>query len=78
VVLAVAASDLLEVIWVSLAAGIGITLAFSLVVLGSARSTEARRSGHSAASTAYAVLAGAALVGFAAAVVLGVNIMLSK
>jgi MFS superfamily sulfate permease-like transporter len=77
-VLAVSASDLLEVVWVSALAGVGITLAFSLVVLGGGRSTEARRGGRDAAATAYAVLAGLAFVAFAAGVVFGVHVMLSK
>ena len=36
---------ILEVIWVSLVAGIGATVLFSLVVFGSSRAAEARRTG---------------------------------
>ena len=42
------------------------------------RSGEARRTGHSGAATAYAALAVAMFALFAAAVVFGVHIMLSK
>jgi hypothetical protein len=70
--------QLLEVVWVSLLAGVGITTAYSLIVLGSARSLQARRSGHAAASVAYAGLAALMFLLFAAAVVYGVHIMLSK
>jgi hypothetical protein len=71
-------SHLLEVIWVSLVAGVFVTVAFSFVVLGSARSGEARRAGNGGAALAYAGLAVVAFLAFAAAVVFGVNVMLSK
>jgi hypothetical protein len=75
---AVEVSDLLEVVWVSLVAGVGVTLTFSLVVLGGGRSAEARRTGRDRVANSYAVLATIAFVLFAAGVVYGVNIMLSK
>jgi hypothetical protein len=75
---AIDVGELLEVVWVSVLAGVGITGAFSLVVYGAGRSGEARRAGHSGAATAYATLAVAMFALFAAAVVLGVHIMLSK
>ena len=75
---AVHVGDLLEVVWVSLLAGVGVTLTFSLVVLGSARSAEARRTGHAAAAIGYATLAGLAFLVFAVGLVVGVNIMLAK
>ena len=75
---AVELSQLLEVVWVSLAAGVGITTAYSLVVYGSGRSIRAQRDGRRTAAAAYAALAGLSLVLFALAVVLGVHIMLSK
>jgi hypothetical protein len=71
-------SHLLEVVAVSLGAGVAMTVTFSLVVLGSGRSDSARRGGRTTAATAYAVLAVLALVIFLAGVVLGVNVMLSK
>jgi MFS superfamily sulfate permease-like transporter len=72
------AGQLFEVVWVSLLAGVGVTAAFSLVVLGGARSSEARRAGNSGAATAYAALAITMFALFAAGVVFGVHIMLSK
>jgi hypothetical protein len=71
-------SELAQVVWVSLLAGVGVILLFALVVLGSARSAEARRAGHDAAATAYAGAALLAFLVFAAVVVLGVQIMLAK
>jgi hypothetical protein len=71
-------SHLVEVVWVSIAAGIFVTVAFSFVVLGVARSAEARRTGSGGMALAFGALAVLALIGFAAAVVFGVNTMLTK
>ena len=70
--------QIVEVIWVSLAAGFGITAAYSFVVLGTARSAAARRSKHTGAAIAYGALAAVFLILFFGLVVLGVQIMLSK
>jgi hypothetical protein len=75
---AVDAAGLLEVVWVSLVAGVGVTLTFSLVVLGGARSAAARREGRDGHAVVYGGLAALALLLFATGVVFGVNIMLSK
>jgi hypothetical protein len=75
---AVSAGELVEVMWVSLVAGIGVTLTFSLVVLGGTRYATARREGRGGEALAYGGLAAAALVVFVAGVVFGVNIMVSK
>jgi hypothetical protein len=70
--------QLVEVVWVSLLAGVGITAAYSLVVLGSARSLQARRAGQPAAAVAYAGVAVVMFCLFAAGVVYGVHVMLTK
>jgi hypothetical protein len=75
---AVEATDILEVIWVSLIAGVVVSISYSCVVLGSARSADARRNGHGSASVAWAGVAILAFAAFAGAVVYGVHIMLSK
>ena len=75
---AVDAAGLVEVVWVSLVAGIGVSLTFSLVVLSGAHYATARREGRDGEAVAYGGLAAVALVVFIAGVVLGVNIMLSK
>jgi hypothetical protein len=75
---AVDAAGLLEVVWVSLLAGVGVSLTFSLVVLGSARYATARRQGRGGEAVVFGGLTVIALVVFIAGVVLGVNIMLSK
>lgn len=75
---AVAAGDIFEVIGVSLAAAVVVSTTFSIVVLGGARSTEARRDGHTSATFLWASVAVIAFAAFAVTVVLGVHIMLSK
>jgi hypothetical protein len=74
----VKAGDILEVIWVSIVAGVIVSAAFSFVVLGSARSAEAGRTGHARAGVLYGVLAAVAMLGFLAIVAFGLQIMLSK
>ena len=74
----VEAGDILEVIWVSLVAGVFVTLTFSLVVAGSARSAEARRDGRGNAALGYATIAVIAFAAFAATVAYGVHVMLTK
>jgi hypothetical protein len=75
---AVDTGALIEVVWASLLAGIGVTFTFSLVVLGSTRSAAARRSGSDGAALAYGALALLALAAFVAGVIFGLSIMLSK
>ena len=70
--------QIFEVIWVSLLAGVGITVFYSFVVLGMARSAEARRVGRGGVSVAYGALALVFLALFIGMVALGVQIMLSK
>jgi len=75
---AVEAGDLLEVIWVSLVAGVVVSVSYSVVVLGTARSTDARRNHHGTAALVWAGIAVLAFAAFAGVVVYGVHIMLSK
>ena len=75
---AVKAGDIFEVVWVSLAAAVVVSITFSLVVLGMARSTEAARAGRGSAAVAFGGLALLAFAVFAATVGFGVHIMLSK
>jgi hypothetical protein len=75
---AVEAGDILEVIWASLIAGVFVSVAYSFVVLGSARSAEARRNGNGSGAFVWGGVAVLAFALFAAAVAYGVHIMLSK
>jgi len=71
-------SAVLEVIWVSLLAGIGVTAIFSVGVLGASRAVEARRAGQGGSAGAYAVLTLIAFVVVAAAMVFGIVVMTQK
>ena len=75
---AVEFNQLLDVIWISLVAGIVVTAAFGFVVRESARSAEARRAGESGSAALHATLAVLFFVAFAAFVVVGLVIMLRK
>jgi hypothetical protein len=75
---AVEATDILEVVWVSLIAGVFVSVTYSCVVLGGARSAEARRNGSGTAALVWAGVAVLMFAAFAAAVVFGVHIMLAK
>jgi hypothetical protein len=76
--LAVDVGRLVDVIWVSVLAGVGITTAFSFVVLGTSGWAQSRRDGRGGASAAYLTVAAVAMAIFVGAVVFGVHIMLSK
>jgi hypothetical protein len=66
--------QIVEVIWVSLLAGVGITTSFSVVVLGLARYVDSR----GGVRLAWAALAVAAFAVFVAGMIFGVQIMLTK
>jgi hypothetical protein len=74
---AVKAGDIFEVVWVSLVAGVFVSVTFSFVVLGGARSAESRRTREGSA-VLWAGLAVLAFAAFAVAVVFGVHTMLAK
>jgi hypothetical protein len=75
---AVEAGDILEVIWISVIASVFVTTTYSIVVLGTARSAEARRNGGGTGAFVWGGLALFAFLLFAGAVVYGVHVMLSK
>jgi hypothetical protein len=70
--------QIVEVIWVSILAGVGITAAYSFVVLGMGRSAAARRAGNTGAAIGYGALAALFLIVFVGGFALAVEIMLSK
>jgi len=69
---------LLQVVWVSLAAGIGVTGAFAVAIYGATRSVDLRRGGRVAEAGIFGVVTVAALVAVAAAVVFGIVAMTDK
>jgi hypothetical protein len=69
---------LLEVVWTSLLAGIGVTAIFAVAILGGTRAADASRGGQPVAAVAFGALALLALAGVAAAVVFGIVVMTQK
>jgi hypothetical protein len=67
-----------QVIWVSLVAGVGACVLFSLVIFGADKAGDARREGQDSQALAYGALAIFAMVVFSVAVVAGVIVMLRK
>ena len=67
---------LLQTAVVAIGAGAGVTLTFSLAILGTTRATELRRSGRNGAAAAAIGLAGLALVVSASVVGLGLLVMI--
>ena len=67
-----------QVIWVSFVAGLGISVLFSLVILGGARAADSRRTGHTGAAAGWAALAAVAFLLFAGGVALGVQEMITR
>jgi len=69
---------LVQVIWVSIVAGLGLTLVFSLAIAAGARAGQARRSGAPGEALAWSVLTVVCGLLCMVAVALGVVVMLSK
>ncbi|HKH14755.1 MAG TPA: hypothetical protein VKA47_08885 [Solirubrobacterales bacterium] len=69
---------LLKTIVASAVAGVGVTLIFSLAILGAARFADLSRDGRPAAAVAFGVLAVVALAAAAAAVTIGIIVMTRK
>ena len=66
---------LVQVVWVSVLAGVGVTGAYALAILGAARTFEFARDGRVAEAAVYAVLGVAGLAIFVAAIVFGIVIL---
>ena len=67
-----------QVVWVSVVAGVGVSVLFSVVIWGADKAGDARRAGQDGQALAYGVVAVAAMVVFGAAVIIGVIVMLQK
>lgn len=70
--------QLAQVVEAAVIAGIGVSLAFSLVIRGAVRASERRHEARPLAAGGYALLAGAALLAVLGAIGFGVSVMLSK
>ena len=69
---------LLEMLLTASAAGVGVTLAFGVALVGATRATDLRREGHGVLAGIYAALGAVALAVVGAAIALGIVAMTSK
>jgi hypothetical protein len=67
-----------DVVVASLAAGVGITLFFSLAIVGATRFAESRRDSRALGATLYAMLALAGLAATAASITVAIIVMTNK
>ena len=69
---------LLSVVAATLAAGVGVTALFSIVIFTATRSAELRRAGSLGGATILGALAVLGVLGCAAAIAFGIHLMASK
>ena len=69
---------ILQVIWAALAAGVAVTIAVSLAILGATRAADARRDGDTIDAIIFSALFVLGLAACIAAMVLGIVVMTSK
>jgi hypothetical protein len=67
--------DLVQVIWTSLAAGIGVTAAFGVAILGGSRAVESGRDGRLPEAAVFAALGICALAAVVAAIAFGIVVL---
>jgi hypothetical protein len=67
-----------ELLWVAPVAALAVSLSFSLMIMGSGRATEARRTGASTTAMLYSFVALVATACFVAVVVFGVVVIIKK
>jgi hypothetical protein len=66
---------LLTVVWASLAAGIGVTAAYGLVIFGATRAVDLSRDGRMGEAVLFGVVGAAGVVTVIAAIVLGIVVL---
>ena len=66
---------LLTVVWASVAAGIGVTAAYGLVILGTTRAVDSSRNGRVVEAVLFGVVGAAGLVTVFAAIVFGIVVL---
>ena len=70
--------DLLQVVWVSIVAGIGVTAAFGTAILGATRAVDLSRSGRPGEAALFTVIGLVAIAVVVAAVAFGIVVMTDK
>jgi hypothetical protein len=66
---------LLTVVWASVAAGVGVTAAYGLVILGTTRAVELSREGRAGEAVLFGVVGAIAIVTVFAAIVFGIVVL---
>jgi hypothetical protein len=66
---------LLTVVWASVAAGIGVTAAYGLVILGGTRALDLSRDGRMAEAVLFGVVGAVGLITVCAAIVFGIVVL---
>jgi hypothetical protein len=69
---------LVQVIWSSILAGIGVTAAFGIAIVGATRAVDLRRNGQGAAAIAAGAVGVLALAVVGGAIVFGIVVMTTK
>ena len=69
---------LLEVIWVSIVAGIGLTAAYGVAIVGASRALDSGRQGHTTGAVVYGALGIVALAVVVVASVYGIETLSDK
>jgi hypothetical protein len=67
-----------ELVWAAPLAAFAVTISFSLMIMGSARATDARRVGDGSTATLYTFVALLSGLAFAAVVIFGVGVIVNK
>ena len=67
-----------ELLWVAPLAALAVAITFSLMIMGSARATDAQRAGAGTVAMLYSVVALVSGLAFAAVVVFGVGVIINK
>jgi hypothetical protein len=70
--------QLFELVWAGALAGVGVSVAFAVLILGATRAADHRRAGRAPIASAYIVLGAVAAFAFAGSVVFGVWVIVSK
>jgi hypothetical protein len=75
---AIDVGQLVELVWAAALAGLVVTVAFALVILGITRVGDMRRTSRGGVAGAYAALALVAAVAFAGTVAYGISVIVAK
>jgi hypothetical protein len=67
-----------ELLWVAPLAALAVSVTFSLMIMGSARASDAQRAGAGTTAMLYSVVALVSGLAFAAVVVFGVGVIINK